>query len=69
MNNRINCRKTSFVFDRNFDLSRGPSAKIRPQTGQTRSAVAEEYVLTHPMKSSFVWAMPLAAIVLFGQRE
>ena len=67
MNSRINYGKTSFVFDWNFDLSQGPSAKNRQQTVHTMSAHAGECVPTHPLKSSFVWAMPVAAMVLFGQ--
>ena len=54
MKSRINYRKTSFVFDESYGSSPYQFATIN--TGDP----------AHPSKSGFVWAMPLAAIFLFG---
>ena len=62
MSSRIDCQKTSIVFDRKFDLLRNPSAKM----GRTKSAVADAAFPAHPMKTRFVWAMPVAALVVLG---
>ena len=54
MKTRINYRKTSFVFDESYGSSPYQFATIN--AGDP----------AHPSKSGFVWAMPLAAIFLFG---
>ncbi len=54
MKTRINYRKTSFVFDESYGSSPCQFAAI--SAGDP----------AHPSRSGFVWAMPLAAIFLFG---